>query len=72
MLPCCPKCFHDYEQELAKLYELEKSSLEAKSNLPQWLQNAKAQCSETEAESDMKMPHGVLIYFSYQFILYSC
>ncbi|KAI3805500.1 hypothetical protein L1987_27933 [Smallanthus sonchifolius] len=42
--PCCPKCFHDYE------LELEKSSAEGKSDLPQWLQNAKAQRGETESE----------------------
>ncbi|PWA63688.1 clp, P-loop containing nucleoside triphosphate hydrolase [Artemisia annua] len=56
MPPCCPKCYHDYEQELAKLKEAEKSALEAKSNLPQWLQNAKAR-SESESETEAKMPH---------------
>ena len=40
-VPCCPKCSNDYEQELAKLKESEKSSDEVKSTLPQWLQNAK-------------------------------
>lgn len=40
-VPCCPKCSNDYEQELAKLKESEKSSDEGKSSLPQWLQNAK-------------------------------
>ncbi|KAJ9557798.1 hypothetical protein OSB04_012412 [Centaurea solstitialis] len=39
--PCCPKCSTDYERELAKLKESEKSCDEIKSNLPQWLQNAK-------------------------------
>lgn len=46
MPPCCPKCYHDYEQELA-------TSDEAKSSLPQWLQNAKAQ----NGESETKMNH---------------
>ncbi|KAD4178047.1 hypothetical protein E3N88_26638 [Mikania micrantha] len=41
--PCCPKCLNDYEQELAK------SSIEVKSDLPQWLQTAKAQRCEIEA-----------------------
>ncbi|PWA57983.1 clp, P-loop containing nucleoside triphosphate hydrolase [Artemisia annua] len=57
MPPCCPKCYHDYEQELAKLKEAEKSALEAKSNLPQWLQNAKARSDESESETEAKMPH---------------
>ena len=57
MPPCCPKCYHDYEEELAKLKEAEKSALEAKSNLPQWLQNAKAQSGESESETEAKMPH---------------
>ncbi|KAJ0800258.1 putative Clp, repeat (R) domain, P-loop containing nucleoside triphosphate hydrolase [Helianthus annuus] len=50
--PCCPKCYQQYEQEL------EKSSVEAKSDLPQWLQNAKAQRCETDSESGTKPPHG--------------
>ncbi|XP_076928911.1 protein SUPPRESSOR OF MAX2 1-like [Bidens hawaiensis] len=41
----CPKCFYDYEQEA------EKSRVEAKSDLTQWLQNAKAQRCETETET---------------------
>ncbi|GJU43419.1 protein suppressor of MAX2 1 [Tanacetum coccineum] len=57
MPPCCPKCYHDYEQELAKLKEAEKSAFEAKSNLPQWLQNAKAQSGESESDTEAKMPH---------------
>ncbi|GKD32439.1 hypothetical protein Tco_1247948, partial [Tanacetum coccineum] len=28
MPPCCPKCYHDYEQELAKLKDAEKSAFE--------------------------------------------
>lgn len=46
---CCPQCMQNYEQDLAKLpKEFEKSSSEVKSEsarpqLPQWLQNAKAQ-----------------------------
>ncbi|KAI3754578.1 hypothetical protein L1987_54365 [Smallanthus sonchifolius] len=43
--PCCPKCFHDYELELVK------SFVEVKSDLPQWLQNAKAQSGETESDT---------------------
>ncbi|KAM4125776.1 hypothetical protein ACB094_01G336500 [Castanea mollissima] len=46
---CCPQCMQNYEQELAKILpkEFEKSSSEVKSEaarpqLPQWLQNAKA------------------------------
>nr|XP_043629329.1 protein SUPPRESSOR OF MAX2 1-like [Erigeron canadensis] len=57
MPPCCPKCFNEYEQELVKLNELEKSCVEAKSNLPQWLQDAKAQCGESESDSDTSMPN---------------
>ncbi|XP_071726882.1 protein SUPPRESSOR OF MAX2 1-like [Rutidosis leptorrhynchoides] len=55
MQPCCTKCFYDYEQELANLNEVENSCAEAKSNLPQWFQNAKAQIGETETGSDTKM-----------------
>ncbi|XP_076927389.1 protein SUPPRESSOR OF MAX2 1-like [Bidens hawaiensis] len=40
----CPKCFYDYEQEVEKL------RVEAKSDLPQWLQNAKTQRCETETK----------------------
>ncbi|KAL8223489.1 hypothetical protein R6Q57_018964 [Mikania cordata] len=40
-IACCPKCSSDYEQELAKLKESEKLPNENKSNLPQWLQDAK-------------------------------
>ncbi|KVH93655.1 protein SUPPRESSOR OF MAX2 1 [Cynara cardunculus var. scolymus] len=50
---CCPKCSGDYEQELAKLKE--SSSDEIKSNLPQWLQNAK-----TEHQSQVKDQEQVL------------
>nr|XP_043623296.1 protein SUPPRESSOR OF MAX2 1 [Erigeron canadensis] len=39
--PYCPKCSNDYEQELAKLKEVEKPPDEATSSLPQWLQNVK-------------------------------
>lgn len=53
--PCCPKCSGDYEQELAKLKESEKSSDEIKSNLPQWLQNAK-----TKDQSQVKDQEQVL------------
>ncbi|KAI3711777.1 hypothetical protein L1987_70323 [Smallanthus sonchifolius] len=38
---CCPKCSSGYEQELAKLKELENPRDEAKNSLPLWLQNAK-------------------------------
>ncbi|XP_024960520.1 protein SUPPRESSOR OF MAX2 1-like [Cynara cardunculus var. scolymus] len=44
---CCPKCYHDYEQELAKLDE-------SKSSLPQWLQNAKAQNGESETKMNRR------------------
>ncbi|KAI3701646.1 hypothetical protein L6452_26878 [Arctium lappa] len=44
--PCCPICYRDYERELAK-------SDEAKSSLPPWLQDAKAQ----NGESETKMNH---------------
>ncbi|KAK9076796.1 hypothetical protein SSX86_005130 [Deinandra increscens subsp. villosa] len=49
--PCCPRCFRDYEQELGK------SAVEVKSDLPQWLRNAKAaQRCETKTESETKPP----------------
>lgn len=38
---CCPSCSNGFEQEVEKLKELEKPPDEVKSNLPQWLQNAK-------------------------------
>ncbi|KAM0013140.1 hypothetical protein Hdeb2414_s0045g00744401 [Helianthus debilis subsp. tardiflorus] len=40
-IPWCPKCSSEYEHELAKLKELEKSRNEVNNSLPQWLQNAK-------------------------------
>ncbi|XP_023731752.1 protein SUPPRESSOR OF MAX2 1 [Lactuca sativa] len=53
--PCCPRCYHDYEQELAELKK--QSPVEAKSNLPPWLKNAKAKNGESETEIETKMPH---------------
>ncbi|KAI3814712.1 hypothetical protein L1987_14356 [Smallanthus sonchifolius] len=38
---CCPKCSGGYEEELAKLKELENPRDEGKNCLPLWLQNAK-------------------------------
>lgn len=38
---CCPTCSSDYEQELAKLKQESEKSSSDKSNLPQWMQNAK-------------------------------
>ncbi|KAI3496147.1 hypothetical protein L1887_38500 [Cichorium endivia] len=55
MSPCCPRCYHDYEQELAELNE--KSLSDTNSNLPPWLQNAKAQNGEIETEIETKKPH---------------
>ncbi|GJY17743.1 hypothetical protein Tco_0389234 [Tanacetum coccineum] len=57
MPPCCPKCYHDYEQELAKLKDAEKSAFEVQSNLPQRLRNAKTQSGESESETKAKMPY---------------
>ncbi|GJZ99830.1 hypothetical protein Tco_0672381 [Tanacetum coccineum] len=57
MPPCCPKCYHDYEQELAKLKDAEKSAFEVQSNLPQRLRNAKTQSGESESETEAKMPY---------------
>ncbi|KVI01354.1 Double Clp-N motif-containing protein [Cynara cardunculus var. scolymus] len=56
---CCPKCYHDYEQELAKLDE-------SKSSLPQWLQNAKAQNGESETK--MNRRSSVLNSVSYHLV----
>ncbi|GJY11924.1 hypothetical protein Tco_0381233 [Tanacetum coccineum] len=57
MPPCCPKCYHDYEQELAKLKDAKKSAFEVQSNLPQRLRNAKTQSGESESETEAKMPY---------------
>ncbi|KAI3715124.1 hypothetical protein L6452_22093 [Arctium lappa] len=57
--PCCPKCSADYEQELAKLKEAEKSSDEIKSNLPQWLQNAKTKDQSQVKDQQQVLKHTI-------------
>ncbi|XP_050371796.1 protein SUPPRESSOR OF MAX2 1 [Argentina anserina] len=58
---CCPQCTETCEQEVASLVakESEKSSFESKSEaartaLPQWLQNAKAQDSNVKTSDQLQ------------------
>lgn len=48
---CCPQCWENYEKEVAKLTMIHKSFSEATSetSLPQWLQNAKVNTTDTDA-----------------------
>ncbi|KAJ0683073.1 hypothetical protein HanPI659440_Chr16g0654331 [Helianthus annuus] len=53
-IPWCPKCSSEYEHELAKLKELEKSRDEVNNSLPQWLQNAKLKDQSQDQEPVLK------------------
>ncbi|XP_057968754.1 protein SUPPRESSOR OF MAX2 1 isoform X2 [Malania oleifera] len=64
---CCPQCMENYEQELAKLKEFEKSCSEVKSEaartpLPLWLQNAKVHNADAKTSDQSQTKDQELIW----------
>ncbi|KAI3790437.1 hypothetical protein L2E82_03477 [Cichorium intybus] len=55
--PCCPTCSSEYEQELAKLNKESDKSSSDKSNLPQWLQNAKTKDRSQINDQELVLKH---------------
>ncbi|CAH1426688.1 unnamed protein product [Lactuca virosa] len=55
--PCCPTCSSDYEQELAKLKQESEKSSSDKSNLPQWMQNAKTKDQSQIKDQQLVLKH---------------
>ncbi|KAL4589978.1 hypothetical protein LXL04_002891 [Taraxacum kok-saghyz] len=55
--PCCPTCSSEYEQELAKFNKESEKSSPDKSNLPQWLLNAKTKDQSQIKDQELVLKH---------------